>query len=121
MTVTAARTSGNGEAVRFVLDVSRPVSFSLFALADPYRLVIDLPALTFQMDHSMAQVERAMIRNFRFGSFAQTRARVVLDLAGPAKVAKAFNLPSVDGNPARMVVELEKVSKRDFPSNPCGT
>jgi N-acetylmuramoyl-L-alanine amidase len=114
VTVTAVRTSGDNKESRFVLDVSKPIAFSVFALADPYRLVIDLPSLSFQMAHGMGQVERAMVRNFRFGSFGETRSRVVLDLSGPAKVSKAYNLPAVDGNAARAVIELVHVSEREF-------
>ncbi len=91
--VQAVRTTGDGKKAKFVLDVSRPIGFSVFALSEPYRLVIDLPDLTFEMTHSMTQVERGMVRNFRFGNFGDTRSRIVLDLNGPAKVTKAYTLP----------------------------
>ncbi|WP_114008943.1 N-acetylmuramoyl-L-alanine amidase [Cohaesibacter intestini] len=112
--VQAVRTSGDGKTAKFVLDVSRPVSFSVFALAEPYRLVIDLPDLDFEMAHSMAQVERGMVRNFRFGNFGDQRSRIVLDLNGPAKVMKAYSLPAVDDNEARLVIELSRVDEREF-------
>nr|WP_321456853.1 N-acetylmuramoyl-L-alanine amidase [uncultured Cohaesibacter sp.] len=112
--VHGARTEGNSKKAQFVLDVSEPVGFSVFALAEPYRLVIDLPEMSFQMEQGLGHVERAMVQNFRFGGFGHSGARVVLDLAGPAKVAKAFTLPPVDGNPARMVINLEAVSKKEF-------
>ena len=112
--VNAVRTSGDVRNTKFVLDISKPVDFSVFALAEPYRLVIDLPNLSFEMAHAMTQVERAMVRNFRFGNFGDTRSRIVLDLAGPAKVSKAYNLPAVDANAARAVIELVAVNEREF-------
>ena len=114
VTAHAARTSGDRTAARFVLDVDKPVSFSVFALASPYRLVIDLPSMSFEMEQGMAQVEHGMVEKFRFGTFGNSRSRIVLDMAGPSKVVRAYNLPSVDGNPARVVIELETVSKREF-------
>ena len=112
--VDAAHTSGDEQSARFVLDVSEPVAFSVFALDEPYRLVVDLPSLAFQMEQGVSEVERAMVRHFRFGTFGMDRSRVVLDLSGPAKVAKAYTLPAVDGNPARVVIELEAVSETEF-------
>ena len=112
--VHAVRTTGDDQNAKFVLDVSKPIAFTLFALSEPYRLVIDLPTMSFQMAHSMGQVERAMVRNFRFGNFGETRSRIVLDLNGPAKVQKAYNLPAVDGNAARAVIELGAVDEREF-------
>ena len=114
ISVFEVRTSGDKEKTKFVLDVSAPIAFSVFALPDPYRLVIDLPNLNFQMAHSMAQVERALVQNFRFGSFGNNRSRIVLDLAGPAKIVKAYNLPADGEQPDKSVIELELASKREF-------
>lgn len=112
--VSAARTAGDAKQARFVLDLSRPLPFTVFLLQKPYRLVMDLPAVSFEMAQGIAQVERGLVSNFRFGVINESRSRVVLDLKGPAKIAKAFGLPSVDGNPARAVVELEAVSEQAF-------
>ncbi|MCT4655251.1 MAG: N-acetylmuramoyl-L-alanine amidase [Cohaesibacter sp.] len=113
-TVTAARMAGDDQDVRFVLDLSQPVPFTAFVLQEPYRLVIDLPAVSFEIAQSEQELERGLISNFRFGTFSATRSRVVLDLSGPAKMNKVFGLPSVDGNPARLVVEMSAVSEQDF-------
>ncbi len=112
--VHGARTDGNDKKAEFILDVSEPVAFSVFALEGPYRLVIDLPDMTFQMEQGIGLVERAMVKNFRFGSFGHSGSRVVLDLSKPTKVGKAYTLPSVDGNPARLVIEMASVSKKEF-------
>ncbi|MCV6603452.1 MAG: N-acetylmuramoyl-L-alanine amidase, partial [Cohaesibacter sp.] len=112
--VSAARTAGDAKQARFVLDLSRPLPFTVFLLQKPYRLVMDLPAVSFEMAQGIAQVERGLVSNFRFGVINESRSRVVLDLKGPARIAKAFGLPSVDGNPARAVVELEAVSEQAF-------
>lgn len=106
--IHGVQTSEEVGNVRFILDVDRPFGFKAFALAKPDRLVIDLPPVSFEMTHSMGQVERSIVRQFRFGVFGPRRSRIVLDLAHPVRVSRAYNLPPIDGKPLRMVIELEK-------------
>ncbi len=46
---SAVRVGGNQEQTRFVLDLSRKVDIAAFTLADPYRVVVDLPQITFKL------------------------------------------------------------------------
>ena len=43
-----ARLAGDAKQTRFILDLDKPVQFRAFALADPYRVVVDLPQVKFQ-------------------------------------------------------------------------
>lgn len=106
--IYGVQTSEEAKNVRFILDVDRPFGFKAFALTKPDRLVIDLPPVSFEMTHSMEQVERSIVKQFRFGVFGPRRSRIVLDLSHPVKVSRAYNLPPIDGNPLRVVIELEK-------------
>ena len=42
-----ARLAGDGKQTRFILDLDQPISFHAFPLADPYRVVVDIPAGQF--------------------------------------------------------------------------
>ena len=44
-----ARLAGDARQTRFILDLDKPVQFRAFALADPYRVVVDLPQLSFKL------------------------------------------------------------------------
>ena len=44
---TDARIGGDETRTRFVVDIDRPVSFHVFVLADPYRIIVDLPQVNF--------------------------------------------------------------------------
>ncbi|WP_172891556.1 N-acetylmuramoyl-L-alanine amidase [Cohaesibacter sp. ES.047] len=112
--VEAVRTTGTKELSRFVIDVSQPVDFTIFALDEPYRLVIDLPGMDFEVEHGMGQVERALVKNFRFGSFSGSRSRIVLDLTDPVRIIKAQTFPPVDDIPAKILIELEAVEQDVF-------
>lgn len=112
--VQAIRITGDAKKARFVMDVSDRVGFSAFALAAPHRLVIDLPSMSFEVAHGMEQIERGPVSNFRFGVFGMSRSRIVLDLSGPVRIGSAKSLPPVDGNPARLVIEIEQTSEKEF-------
>src|SRR5436190_491252 len=42
-----ARLAGDRKQTRFVLDLDRPIQFRAFTLADPYRVVVDVPQVDF--------------------------------------------------------------------------
>ena len=46
---TDARLGGDEARMRFVLDLTRRVEVSAFTLADPYRVVLDLPQIVFRL------------------------------------------------------------------------
>ena len=46
---TDARVGGDDAQTRFVMDFSQKVDLRVFTLADPYRVVIDLPQVTFSL------------------------------------------------------------------------
>ena len=43
------RLGGDDKQTRFVVDLSQKIDVAAFTLADPYRVVIDLPQVTFQL------------------------------------------------------------------------
>ena len=44
-----ARLAGDAKQTRFVLDLDKTIPFRAFALADPYRVVVDIPQVNFQL------------------------------------------------------------------------
>ncbi len=44
-----ARVVGDSHRVRFVADLSRTVDSTVFTLDEPYRIVVDLPAVRFDL------------------------------------------------------------------------
>jgi N-acetylmuramoyl-L-alanine amidase len=108
------RLAGDAKRTRFVLDLSQSVVLRSFTLADPYRAVIDLPEVAFTMKPDTGRQGRGLVSAFRFGLIAPGRSRIVLDLAGPAAIDKAFVLEPADGQPARLVVDLIASSRGAF-------
>jgi len=98
---------------RLVLELSQTVDFSLFRLADPYRVVVDLPELDWAVGNAGPGAV-GLVRAVRFGQFQTGNARIVIDLAGPANIKNAFVLPATGGTPYRFVVDLEPTEKAKF-------
>ncbi|SFL59117.1 N-acetylmuramoyl-L-alanine amidase [Bradyrhizobium sp. NFR13] len=108
------RIAGDEKQTRFILDLDRKIPLRAFALADPYRVVIDLPQVTFHLDPGAGTVSRGLIKAFRYGLVMPGGSRMVFDLTGPAKIKNSYALDPANGQPARMVIELESVDRTTF-------
>jgi N-acetylmuramoyl-L-alanine amidase len=111
---TDARVGGDAKQTRFVVDLSRKVDIRAFTLADPYRVVIDLPQVSFQLPPKAGERGRGLVKAFRFGLVMPGGSRIVLDVTGPVRVEKAFVLDPSDGQPARLVLDLVGIDREAF-------
>jgi N-acetylmuramoyl-L-alanine amidase len=111
------RVGGDDKATRFVLDLSQKIDIAAFTLADPYRVVIDLPQVTFKLPTNSGDHGRGLIQAFRYGLVMQGGSRIVIDTKGPVRVDKAFTLAAVDNLPARLVLELSPTDRESFLRN----
>ena len=112
--VTDARLAGDDKETRFVLDVSRKVDIRAFTLADPYRVVVDLSQVNFQLPEKTGERGRGLVKAFRFGLVMQGGSRIVIDTAKPVRVEKAFVLDASGGQPGRLVLELAATDRESF-------
>jgi N-acetylmuramoyl-L-alanine amidase len=111
---SAARVAGDAKRTRLVIDLSDGVEFGVFPLADPYRIVIDLPEARFAFGPETGHEGRGLISAWRYGLLGPGKSRVVVDLAGPAAVDRAFMLPPVEDQPARLVIDLVAETREAF-------
>jgi N-acetylmuramoyl-L-alanine amidase len=109
-----ARLAGDAKQTRFVLDLDRTIQFRAFALPDPYRVVVDMPQVNFRLPAGAGTTGRGLVKSFRYGLVMPGGSRIVIDLAGPAKVANSYVLDSANGQPPRLVLELEEVDRATF-------
>jgi N-acetylmuramoyl-L-alanine amidase len=105
-----AQIGGDIKRTRFVAFVSKKVDFRIFALPDPYRIVIDMP----EADIQVPAEGRGLVLSSRSGLLAQGRSRIVIDLAEPALVEKSELLPPENDLPARLVIELTRTTHRAY-------
>lgn len=111
---SATRVAGDETRTRFVADLSAPVGYTVYVLPDPYRVVIDLPQVSFELPKEAGSKARGLVSAYRYGPVAEGRSRIVLDTRGPVLIEKSFILEPEAGQPARIVVDLVKSSAEDF-------
>ena len=109
-----ARLAGDTKETRFVLDLDKPVAFRAFALADPYRVVLDMAQVNFRLPSGVGVNGRGLVKAFRYGMVMPGGSRIVFDLAGPARIANATMVEAANGQPPRLVLELEEVDQATF-------
>jgi N-acetylmuramoyl-L-alanine amidase len=116
-TASDVRIGGDDKSTRFVVDFSDKIDMAAFTLADPYRVVIDMPQVGFKLPANAGEKGRGLIKAFRYGLIMRGGSRIVIDTKGPVKVDKAFTLPPAENMPARLVLELSPVDRDSFLRN----
>jgi len=111
------RLGGDDIQTRLIIDLSRKIEIRSFTLANPYRVVMDMPQVAFQFPAKAGEVGRGLIKAFRFGLVMQGGSRMVIDLARPAQVDMAFVLDAIDDQPARLVLHLTATDRDSFMRN----
>ena len=111
---TESRLGGDDNQVRFVLDLTRKIDLRAFTLADPYRVVVDIPQVTFKLPAKTGETGRGLVKAYRFGLVMQGGSRIVLDLTKPVRIEKAFVLDAAEGQPARLVLDLVAIDRDTF-------
>ena len=120
--VTAASVERSAASAKFVFDLNRPLAVEAYVLADPDRVVVELPETSFLIDPAVGREVAgrkkgeapALVSGFRFGQIGRGRSRIVFDLSGPARIVKAVAEPTASGGAARLVVELAQTQPENF-------
>jgi N-acetylmuramoyl-L-alanine amidase len=109
-----ARIVGDTRRTRFIADLSTSVEVGLFTLADPYRIILDLPEVRFALPDGVGGAGRGLISAFRYGLISRGKSRIVLDVTGPVQVDKSFVVPSAANQPARLVIDVVPATRKAF-------
>jgi len=100
------------DGTEVTVHLSEPVKFRVITLPDPYRVVIDLSDVDFEVPDTADRAAGGVVNAFRYGKFAEGKARIVIDTAGPARVIKA--IPSETGEGAVLRVRLAPTTEHAF-------
>jgi N-acetylmuramoyl-L-alanine amidase len=107
----SARLVEEGATARLTFDLSSAIDAHAFALAEPNRIVVDIPEVNFQIDPSVGRPQGhgadAIVKMFRFGLFGPGKSRIVIDLLGQARIDRVWVRPIAAGAPAaRLEIDL---------------
>jgi N-acetylmuramoyl-L-alanine amidase len=106
-----AQIGGDLQHTRFVAFLAKKVDYRVFSIADPYRIVVDLPETEIQVPGDKG---RGLILSSRSGLLAPGKSRIVIDLVEPALVEKTEILPPENDIPARLVIDLTRSTHKAF-------
>ncbi|HWF97007.1 MAG TPA: N-acetylmuramoyl-L-alanine amidase [Xanthobacteraceae bacterium] len=108
------RLAGDETQTRMVVDFSQKIELHAFTLANPYRVIIDLPQVIFRLPRETGESGRGLVKAFRYGLMMTGGSRIVIDLTRPARVDKSFVLDAGNDQPARLVLDLSAVDRDAF-------
>jgi N-acetylmuramoyl-L-alanine amidase len=113
--VTDVRLGQHRDHTRVVMRLDKAVGFELFTLADPYRIVVDFPQVGWRIDPTFGRSSLGLVKGYRYGSYKPGTSRMVIDLAGPAKVVNRFLMPPNESiSEYRLVLDLAPTEATDY-------
>lgn len=104
-TIDGLRLSQSSVDTRLVFDLSDKVSYHLFTLNNPERLVIDLKYTKQPKSLTLPDLKNTPIRNIRYAEWDKNTLRIVLDLNKSLKYSSQTLSPN-SKRPHRLVVDL---------------
>ena len=98
---------------RIVMDVKGPISYKHFLLANPYRLVLDMLEVDFELNPVLRKLTGGVL-GYRFGLLKPGISRVVFDLSKPLLVDKHFIIEPGAKPQRRLVIDLRPTTRSKF-------
>jgi N-acetylmuramoyl-L-alanine amidase len=112
--ISAARITGTMQSTRFEAEISSSVGFSATAVKGPYRVIIDLADVSFDLPAGAGRKAGGLISSFRYGLVEERKSRIVLDVSGPVLIGKSFVIPAKGKKSARIVIEILPTTSENF-------
>ncbi|MGQ0456506.1 MAG: N-acetylmuramoyl-L-alanine amidase [Hyphomicrobium sp.] len=98
MAVTKAQTAAEEAHTRFVIGLDRKVEFEVFSLANPNRVIVELPDVNLRLPPNSDSNPVGLVKSFRGGLAAPGKSRIVIDLAESVVVDSAKLEPDPAGS-----------------------
>jgi N-acetylmuramoyl-L-alanine amidase len=100
---------------RLVVDLSERVNFRVLTLADPYRIVVEMPRIDWGFTRTFPLRKTSVISAFRFGAFTAETTRIVLDLRRPVELATAEVLPPTGSSRNyQLILDLKPTTRERY-------
>lgn len=113
LTIKDIRFGHYPDKTRLVIDLDQNAEFRSFVLAEPYRMVIDLPSFNWN-NAEIENQKSSGITAVRHGNLKPGISRIVFDLNRPISIHSAFTLPAGNGKPNRLVIDFANTNASGF-------
>lgn len=107
------RMAGDDLRMRVVVMFDQEPKFSTLLLANPHRLVFDLPETRFGFDEN-SLAARGIVSRVRYGSIGKNRSRLILTLRGPFDVENVQVIKNETTSGYRLVADIVATSDQQF-------
>ncbi|OAP41531.1 N-acetylmuramoyl-L-alanine amidase [Sinorhizobium glycinis] len=108
-----ARVAGDDARTRLVIEFDRNPEYSIHYVANPVRVIIDLPETSFGLKPESLE-PRGLFDAIRYGGMGAGASRLVLSAKGPTEVTHAEVKPEEDGKGFRLVIDAERIDQARF-------
>jgi N-acetylmuramoyl-L-alanine amidase len=110
----APSTEAGSTRTRFIVGLERATDardIRLSALANPNRVLIDLPQMRLDLPNPPGATPVGVVRSFHHGLSAPGRMRVIIDVTGPVVIEKSDVEKGPDGRSDRLVLDIVAASE----------
>jgi len=108
-----ARIAGDDARTRLIIDFDRKPDFKVHYVANPYRVLIDLPETDFGIKPDELEA-RGIFSDIRYGTMAEGRSRIVLTASRPVGVVLAEVQEEQGAASYRLVIDTAIVTGEVF-------
>lgn len=112
--VMSARIGEHQDRTRLVIELSDPVNLRAFSLANPDRVVIDMPEVSWRLGAPPRPSGFGSVKSYRYGQFRVGNSRMVIDLNQPVSVSDTLVIPPSSGFGYRVVIDLFPTTRPKF-------
>jgi len=108
-----ARIAGDSARTRVVIDFDRKPVFFVHYVANPTRVIVDLPETSFGLKPEDLTA-RGLFSEIRYGAMGAGSARIVLTANKPVEITVADVKADEEGRGFRLVLDAERVTEERF-------
>jgi N-acetylmuramoyl-L-alanine amidase len=113
-TATAIEVVTKGETTRFFAELTAETGFSALILAEPYRVIIDMANVSFDLPPGAGRKANGLIKQIRYGIIEKGKSRIVIDTNGPVLIKQSQLLPRKGKTKPRIAIDLIATTPEAF-------
>ena len=106
--------TGDEATTQFSAVLSDDIGYTASVLPDPYRVLIDMANVTFDLPPGAGRKPKGLVKAIRYGVVEEGKSRIVIDTTGPVLITRSVLVPKAGKKPARITIELTSISKDVF-------
>jgi N-acetylmuramoyl-L-alanine amidase len=95
-------------------DLANPTDVTARSVANPPRVIVDLPETDFHLPPQAGQVGHGLVSQFRYGLIEAGKSRIVIDTHEPARVERAELVLADAGGAFRLEIELHPTTSQQL-------